>query len=36
MKAYDSLSLVTPLNPPSLVKPVNPSPSARRGEMPAS
>jgi len=30
MKAYDSLSLVSPVNPPSLVKP-----SALRGEMPA-
>jgi len=44
MKRYDSPSLVTPLNPPSLgtplnaplVRPVNPSPSAWRGEMPAS
>jgi hypothetical protein len=36
MKATVSPSLATPLNPPSSVKPVNPSPSARRGEMPAS
>jgi hypothetical protein len=35
MKAYDSQSLVTPLNTPSLVRPVKPSPSAWRGEMPA-
>jgi hypothetical protein len=45
MKAYDSSSLViplnppslvTPLNPPSLVTPLNPSPSTWRGEWPAS
>jgi hypothetical protein len=46
IKWYESPSLVTPLNPPSLVTPplnppspvtpLNPSPSAWRGEMPAS
>jgi hypothetical protein len=35
MKAYDSQSLVTPFNPPSPVTPLNPLPSAWRGEMPA-
>jgi len=33
---HESPPLVTPLNPPSLVKPVNPSPPVSRGEMPAS
>jgi hypothetical protein len=36
MKWHESPSLVTPLKPPSLVKPVNPLPSAGRGEMPES
>jgi hypothetical protein len=36
MKWHESPPLVTPLNPPSLVKPVNPSPPVSRGEMPAS